>query len=316
MSNPNYPPRVTVDPSLEVISHTMVERYTALNGQMADHYAAFQPLQQPHIVSSHSAIMSTARAAINRAAGSDALRRAIVLGAGNCSDIPVAELARTFDTTTLVDIDVKSVAKAVANLPKRLHEKIDIIGADISGVAGDVAEVMEGAARRRSTYKGYLQEAAWGLSGIDPTDKQPDLGEGYAFVCSHLLLTQLGSIAVATLNSDLTETKYGVPFTYSQEGIEKPLTLHLYNLTAKLRKSHVDLLARLVEPSGTVHLADTYTQIVDGDMHTMVRDEELEYIAEQFAELAPPQSWRWQSSPNGEFHVVSNSLAPRGDTPS
>lgn len=50
--------------------------------------------------------------------------KALLLGVGNATDIPLATLAEQFDQLTLVEVDQESVVSAVQALPIKSQEKI------------------------------------------------------------------------------------------------------------------------------------------------------------------------------------------------
>ena len=53
--------------------------------------------------------------------------RAVVLGAGACTEAPLERLARAFEQTLLVDVDVPGMARARDELPASLRSRVDLL---------------------------------------------------------------------------------------------------------------------------------------------------------------------------------------------
>jgi len=310
------PISIVQDPSLDPLSANMASSYATANQHIAQEHQAHFSLQREHIAASRLAILNTAEKALQRTPASEGPRRAIVLGAGNCIDIPVAELAASFDKMTLVDAHIESVKEAVSRLPGKLIAKINVVGADISGVAGEIGSVMEQTAQRRTSYAEYARSLAPRLNRIDPAGKPPDLGEDYTFACSQLVLSQLGGIPFSVLGKRLAE-QYEMPISNELTPAQVSLLDATTEATIRLQKSHVEYLARLVRSSGTVHLADTYAEVkknsAQQQLLPMVMVGEVQPVIDRhFENLTPLEDWYWPPRPNRLYYVIANSLAPRG----
>lgn len=75
-----------------------------------------------HLVNSRREIITTADLAISRTRF-DKPKKALILGAGSCFDIPLEGLAERFDELTLVDLDPGKTARAIRNLSPSLQQK-------------------------------------------------------------------------------------------------------------------------------------------------------------------------------------------------
>ena len=82
--------------------------------------------------------MDSSRRMIARAAEGAGRDRALVLGAGGCEEIPLAELADRFAHVTLNDIERNPLETALAGLPAETRAKIDVRVGDLTGVTDEV----------------------------------------------------------------------------------------------------------------------------------------------------------------------------------
>src|SRR5690349_20461943 len=80
-----------------------------------------------------SALVEEALAAL--AAGGPS--RAVVLGAGACTEAPLERIARSFEHVLLVDVDVPGMARARDELSASLRNRVDLLQADITGGVSD-----------------------------------------------------------------------------------------------------------------------------------------------------------------------------------
>src|SRR6185437_13573110 len=138
---------------------------------------------------------------------------ALIVGAGNCTDIPIKKLATMFKKVRLVDLDKDAMMAAVKEIDPALQEKIEIVQADISGITGDYARAILGSSVATSQIQ-FIDEVVRRLCKVDAENKPPDLGTNNTFVSSHLVMTELGSIPFYLLNAVAKEFKM------------PPLTIH------------------------------------------------------------------------------------------
>lgn len=64
--------------------------------------------------------------------------RCVVIGAGPCYDIPLLELAETFDEVELFDLNPDALAHAIAELPEELASKVKCRAVELTGVLPNV----------------------------------------------------------------------------------------------------------------------------------------------------------------------------------
>lgn len=304
MSNPAF--GYMRDPSLEAIPAIFSAAYANRNnGILLEH----NPFSE-HISLSHEAIRKAARLALDRTANGEP-REALILGAGYCLDIPLPEIVDNFDRTTLVDINPEATAMALSGFTPRELGKITLIGADVTGIMGDLGERLQSAEDDAPDRQAFITKASDAINKLVPHDRQPDLKKRHAFVCSQLLMSQLGSIPFLSLNNRI-EQRYGKALTLRLGEDDEPLILALNQLGHEIQKDHIRYLSRLVAQSGTVHLADTYFQLVESKARPMVFDPIIRPITkEYFDEPTEQNAWWWRQLTGAVFGVVSRTLLPK-----
>lgn len=133
-----------------------------------------------------------------------ALRSAVVLGAGACTEVPLAAIARACSSVLLVDVDVAGMARARDELPTSLRSRVDLLQADLTGgVSAALARALAAqpwadlAALAGGQSSAPLDAAAASLADCPVSDPPAIAGladHGYGFVLSSLVLTQLFSL--------------------------------------------------------------------------------------------------------------------------
>ena len=125
------------------------------------------------------------------AAGRRDRERLCVLGAGNCNDLRLPELATRFALVTLVDLDGDALARALAREGMTDVAGIrTVAGVDLSGMSAVLGGLIEPAAER-------------GGRAANRELPPPELGQaGYDVVLSTCMFTQIVDAAVATLGPE------------------------------------------------------------------------------------------------------------------
>lgn len=126
----------------------------------------------PHLVASRDVILAAAERTRGRG-------RALVVGAGDCLDVPVAELAGRFDEVVLADVVVGPAARRLA---RRSRGRVRCVVWDATGVLERLAAV-----RHAVDPVAVARLFADADAGAPPVD-EPDL------VVSANCLSQLGSV--------------------------------------------------------------------------------------------------------------------------
>jgi hypothetical protein len=301
--------RVVTHPSMRNIPPAAINTVVTENIEIFNTNEKHFDAQHPHMERSKRHILSTADKALARAPEGKT-RKALILGAGNCLDIPLVGLAQRFDEVTLVDIDREGTEEAVREMDPALQRKMKIVVADVSGVMGEYTKIIKSAATLRSVDQ--FRSVVSSLSQISVANKAPDLGDDFTFVSSQLIMSQLGHFPNKYVEN-IVGRRYiqQLPQASNQTEIEQYAASII--LARALQKEHIRYLARSVAPLGTVHLADTYTVIDNSVPNRMLRSEVVDpVIEEHFNHLEPVSNWVWNNIP-GEFsfRVFAHALEPK-----
>jgi len=171
----------------------------------------------------------------------------------------------------------------------------------------------------RSPLQPFLGNAAKRVGEIEVSEKAPDLGDNYTFVCSQLIMTQLASLPHDYLYSAVRE-RYGVNLSSMPGGADHELFMNLQKLTLDLQQEHIKQLARFADAEGTVHLADTYAKVLPVPGSTqpqilpMVLANLIDPVINQEFTIVPqePDFWLWDNMPGTyKFAVLAKSLDPK-----
>lgn len=136
---------------------------------------------------------------------------ALIVGVGAAHDIPLRELAGTFDRIRLVDIELRHTREAVEKqIPEELRGKFELEQADLSGVMPELCENAEKWIAQKLQYEEFIKN----ILDLLPKLKARSYAyqqKQYTFVCSALTSSQIAGTLFGYLN-DLTEEHYGLPF--------------------------------------------------------------------------------------------------------
>jgi hypothetical protein len=146
---------------------------------IASRYSRVASAWASHLAASHEAILNGA----NRCS---ARRCAFVIGAGDCRDVPVDELARTFELTVLADIVVSSAALGFA---RRHSGRVACWPWDATGALAELAS------RRETISADEMFSLFENAKPVSLPGEEPDL------VISANCLSQLGLIPTASLRA-------------------------------------------------------------------------------------------------------------------
>jgi len=314
------PVQRVIDPSLEAMPSEIREKYVTWNSSLDADFAEYWYLQAEHIALSQQHIAMTADEALRRAP-SGSPRRALLLGAGNCYDTPIAALADAFDSVTLVDVDTQASERTLASLTGRQLGKISLIGADVSGTMGPLLSDIYRLSKEHASYADFAAALTPVVDELPIFGVQPDIGRDYTFVSSQLLMTQLAGLPVQEINVRVLQAKYGHGYrTPAPDAPDAALMKGLSALSHCLQVGHVDYLRRLIADTGTVHFADTSALLVDGKdaaRHNLMEyDLVLPQFAARFDMLRDLEIWDWRQRPDRIFRVISLGFTPKPETKS
>ena len=257
-------------------------------------------------------------------------------------DIPVEQILQTFDKTSFVDVDVNSTRSKLLQTDSTLRPKIDqLIQEDITGLYADITNFIDNEFRTLSDLDTILVSISSKLAEYVnekiSTDMNPvadALGrDKYDFVSSSFLISQL-ALGVIGYVKNLLILKYNINSALLSrfkpwldfETSAKRLNMHMM-------ARHFELLAKLLKPSGVLHLSATTDAInfSEGEAGNIITQEKKPLIPFELLEnvinlFFSPQtdfqtSWQYvkefctPSKPIGEFYItLSIPCIPKQDT--
>ena len=307
---------LVMHPSVLSIPPATIDAFVAMNASIRSNHERLRAVYAEHVTNSKGAISKTAERALSRAPEGKQ-KTALILGAGNCLDIPLVDLTTKFDKVTLVEVDHKSTEAAVKELPRELQRKTEIVAADVTGFVGDFAGKIQPATV--SSLPEFLRRATTIAKQTDVRGKGPDLGTDYTFVSSQLVMTQLASLPHDYLQTAVRK-RYGTNLSSMPGGADHDLFMNMQRVTLELQQEHIRQLSELANPNGTVHLADTYAKLVpipfsdQQQIWPMVLTTKIDPVVEQHFTSIPqePNLWIWDNSPgNYKFAVMAHSFDPK-----
>jgi len=195
--------------------------------------------------------------------------RALIIGAGDCLDVPVAELAGLFQTVVLADIVTGPEARGWA---KKFPGRVRCVNWDASGALAALAAVKDTVPAHEAP--GYFTRADPGL----PPGGEPD------FIVSANCISQLGLVPGHSLPAQ--ETDKELPERCARAAARR----HLAWLQER--------------PGVRLLIADAARLDLAADGRQLKR----ETLHERFGLPKPDRSWRWDLAPipewSQDFHRV------------
>ncbi|MBI2513969.1 MAG: hypothetical protein HYV96_18515 [Opitutae bacterium] len=231
---------------------------------IATRHARVRAEWAPHLRASREAILAAAVRCARR-------ERALVIGAGDCLDVPVAELAEQFAQVTLADIVVSATAKDFA---KRFPGRVRCVQWDATGALARLA-VLRDALAAPDVPKLFAE-----------ADPGPPPGGEPDFVVSANCLSQLGLVPAHSLPA--AEKDKGLPDRCAKVAARRHLDWLAERRTA-VRVLLVDAARLDLAPDG-------------------VTIQKTETLYTRFGLRPPDRTWRWNLAPipewSADFHRV------------
>ncbi|HVZ66297.1 MAG TPA: hypothetical protein VG936_17155 [Lacunisphaera sp.] len=232
------------------------------HGDIAKRHAKVRGAWASHLAASKTAILEAADRVVAR-------HSALVIGAGDCLDVPVAELTERFDRVVLADIVVGAGARAWA---RKSAGGVECVSWDASGA-------LAAAASRRDTLT--AAEAPKVFAQADPG---PPPGGEPDFIVSANCISQLGLVPGHSLPAAQQDT--GLPERCGRAAAKRHVQWLEARSGARLLLGDV---ARLnIAPDG--------------------RELKRENLASRYGLPKPDKLWRWDLAPipewSPEFHRV------------
>jgi hypothetical protein len=240
----------------------------------------------------------------------DTSRGVVVLGAGACTEIPLAELARASDEVTLVDIDLQAMQRARDELSSpALHKHVRLLEADLSG---DASTKLNKLLKQQVRAELISQEAAAVFDAAaqcldqcaipDPPHIQ-NLGTGeFGLAISALALTQLYSYPLLDV---LDHIQNLAPQIIGEQERQRRYQEAAQNFRIRIIQAHLHLLRSLIDHGGLIALlsdirgfAFTYSGTDHGAMHRqsipLVPRAFFELVQANFT-IKEERHWEWIS---------------------
>lgn len=232
------------------------------HGDIATRHARVRAAWAPHLAASKQVILEIAARCPQQ-------RRALVVGAGDCLDVPVAELAGIFGEVVLADIVVGTEAKRWA---KQFPGRVRCVNWDASGALASLAAVSETLAPH---------EAPDIFARADPG---PPPGGEPDFIVSVNCISQLGLVPGHSLPA------YAKDRDLPERCARAAAKRHLAWLKA--------------QPGAKLLLADAARLDIGADGRQLKK----ETLHERFGLPKPDKQWRWDLAPipewSADFHRV------------
>lgn len=255
----NFLKRLRTDSSRAARRLGLVREHFAI----AERHARVRAAWAPHLAASRRAILE----GVERCPRRD---RALVIGAGDCLDVPVAELAEHFAHVTLVDIVVSAEAKAWA---KKLPGRVHTAAWDATGALARLAEVRD------------VISATDAPKLFADADPGPPPGGEPDFVVSANCLSQLGLVPGHSLPA--AQRDKGLPDRCAKVAARRHLDW-LAERRGAFRVLLVDATRLDIAPDGRVLKTET--------------------LSTRYGLRAPDRTWRWDLAPipewSPDFHRV------------
>ncbi|AOS43654.1 hypothetical protein Verru16b_00706 [Lacunisphaera limnophila] len=229
---------------------------------IAERHTRVRAAWAPHLAECRKVVLETAARCPQR-------RRALVIGAGDCLDVPVAELAERFDEVVLADIVLSAeVRRWVRKMPGRVRGEVW----DASGALAALAAVRE------------TVTATVAPDFFARADPGPPPGGLADFIVSANCISQLGLVPGHSLPAYEQDT--GLPERCARAAA----------------KRHLAWLAQ--QPGVRLLLADAARLDLGPDGRQLKK----ETLHERFGLPKPDRTWRWDLAPipewSPDFHRV------------
>ncbi len=224
--------------------------------------------------------------------------RAVVLGAGACTELPLEWLARRCGSVLMVDLDVPGMLRARDGLPNTLRARVNVVATDLTGgVSAALAAELRAqpwADLARLGDNAPLDAAASCLARC-PVPDPPPIPElqpaGYDLVISSLPLTQLFSLPLLDVLDVLS--------VHAPAAVDRRETHARYRAAAEGFRRRVagaagvlvsDVTGHLLPPVAGAHAAAPV------DSLPVLPPEVLDLgtdVAARFTPLGAPRTWQW-----------------------
>ncbi len=136
--------------------------------------------------------LAESRRLIGRAGAQANPWRAALLGAGPCSEIPLAQLATRFEQVLVNDIDASTLERALADVPLEasLRAKISLLPADLTGLTEPLLAAIDSLLNSAADASEAIEQMSAQLDAAMPATTLPLEGR-YDMLVASCVLSQL-----------------------------------------------------------------------------------------------------------------------------
>lgn len=252
---------------------------------------------------------------------------AICLGAGACQELPVAELADTYDDLTLNDLDSELLHRGLADAslgPVQLS-KVTTLVADLTGISDEFLQAVDRLLADGDDFAGAIERIAALADAAAP--RVFSTGQTYDLVVASCVI---GQLHLRACNGTIDRFAARFP-AQIQAFRESPRWVGaMYALARRMENVFVDSLHGLVNPTGRIFLSESVQgcflhpasggQWKTDGMYRMTHTTELrDYLDDRF-HVEHEGRWVWVTPPGPENGQVGRlykvqgviaSMAPR-----
>ncbi len=240
----------------------------------------------------------------------------VILGAGACTEVPLAEIVRASDEVALVDLDVAAMKQAWSELPSiALRRNVRLVEADISGgVSANLARLLQRQdwlALKAQGATAVFDAAALCLEQCpipDPPQLQTLTGGSFGLVISSLVLSQLFSYPILDL---LDSVQRSAPALIGEQERHRRYQDAAQSFRTRVITAHLHLLHDLLDIGGiAVLISDIrgFAFSVYGTDHDAQHRRFIPLVPRTFPELVKgnftvleEKQWEWITDlPEGE----------------
>lgn len=215
-------------------------------GGAVECWQSYPPPIDTHVATSRRLILSAAQR-VGRG-------EALVLGAGECQEIPLAELVERFDTVTLVDVDEQALSRALDlhRLTPSQRQRVRTTVAELNGFGPDHLAAVLTATERCTEAEQAVTAAAAALNRLMPA---PFVANAKAnLVVASCVLSQLHLPLLCAISQGLEGRFEGLRATFPEN---ESWSRAAMAFSERLEKNFIETLRHNVASGGRVYLAAT-----------------------------------------------------------
>jgi hypothetical protein len=261
----------------------------------------------------------------------DTSHSALVLGAGACTEVPLAELSRVSDEVVLADLDLAAMQVGRDELSSpALHKRVHLLKTDISaGVSNNLARLIARQDWRKIVSEGAraVFDAAAVCLEQCPVPDPPSIQElpagEFGIVISSMVLTQLFSYSILDL---LDHVQRIAPTFLNEQERHRRYQDAAQNFRIRVINAHLHLLRDLLDTGGiAVLLSDIrgFVFNVHGTDHDATHRRAMPLVPRAFTDfvrdtftILEESEWEWltdlpsKDRPGRGYEVAGYILQP------